>query len=982
MAESEPNIPSVNGWLEDELYHQYLYDRKTVDPTWTKVFEAHGHGAAALPEGPGNGATKSAGLGNGTPGNGTPGNGAPANGTGANGAPQHGNGSYENAAGTNAATVPQAALTAPAPATPPMAEGDQLIPLRGPALRIAENMTASLTMPVATSQRMMPVKVIDENRRTINEYRSGLGQSKVSYTHLVAWAIVRAIEKVPSLNQAFSEQGENSFRLTHEHVNLGLAIDVEGKDGARSLKVPSLKKADTMNFAQFLAAYDDLVKRARANKLLVPDFEGTTISLTNPGTVGTVGSIPRLMPGQGAIIATGAIDYPPEYRGVPEDTRASMGLSKVMMVTCTYDHRVIQGAESGMFLARLQALLEGEDGFYTQIFADLGIPLQPWTWQPDQAAAPLVNADPMKQAAVARLIQAWRERGHLVSSLDPLGSTRPPQPDLDPSSHGLTIWDLDRTFHAGSFGVVTLRALVDRLRSTYAGTMGTQYMHIDNPEERRWLQDRLESTASQWPLDAGVRRRILQNVIEADSFETFLDVRFKGHKRFSIEGGESSIAMIEELLERAGSAGVNECVIGMAHRGRLSMLANVVGKSTVQLFSEFEGQIDPDSFQGSGDVKYHLGASGVRKTASGKEITVSIAFNPSHLEAVNPVVEGLVRPKQDRLKDEERARVIPILIHGDAAMSGQGIVAEVLNYSEIDGYDTGGTVHLVIDNQIGFTTNPTASRSSTYCSDVALMVQSPIFHVNGGDPEACVRMTQLAYDYRQRFHRDVVLAHGVLSQMGAQRRRRSKLHAADSVSQDPRAQVGRRNLRGAISAGGCRFRGGSDRVERRAEEAPGRYVSAGAGKQAAIRDPGAERDSDRSDPAESAGEAGGSRGDRKDRGSADLVPGDVPPASQARGVHSQASRGDRPSKARPGDDRLGHGGNARLRQPGARRHAGAVERPGQRPRHIQPAARGISRFGKRSGLRSAAASGSGAGALRGVQQSVERVRRSRIRIRL
>jgi len=738
MPEAESNIPSVNRWLEDELYQQYLYDKKTVDPSWTEIFEADGHTAshrnAAETDPSGNGASSAA---RGSAPNVPPGN--------------RPTGTTEPAASNLPAT--QRALSPPLT----IAEGDQLVPLRGPALRIAENMTASLTVPLATSQRSMPVKVIDENRRLINQHRSAAGESKVSYTHLVAWAIVRALEKAPALNQAYSENGAESFRLTHDHVNLGIAVDVASKDGSRSLKVPSLKRAEAMNFTQFLAAYDDLVVRARENKLTVPDFEGTTISLTNPGTVGTVGSIPRLMPGQGAIIATGAIDYPPEYRGVPEDVRASMGLSKVMTVTCTYDHRVIQGAESGVFLGRLQGLLEGEDRFYDRIFADLGIPVQPWHWQPDQAAAPLINADPMKQAAVARLIQAWRERGHLVSNLDPLGSARPLQPDLEPSTHGLTIWDLDRTFHAGGFGVLTLRALVDRLRLTYAGTLGAQYMHIDDPEERRWLQERLESSASQWPLDTAVRRRILQNVIEADSFETFLDVRFKGHKRFSIEGGESSIAMIEELIERAGATGVNECVIGMAHRGRLSMLANVVGKSTVQLFSEFEGDIDPDSFQGSGDVKYHLGASGVRRTAGGAEVTVSIAFNPSHLEAVNPVVEGLVRPKQDRLKDEERARVIPILIHGDAAMSGQGIVAEVLNFSQIAGYDTGGTVHLVIDNQIGFTTNPSAGRSSTYCSDVALMVQAPVFHVNGGDPEACVRATQLAYDYRQRFHRDVAL---------------------------------------------------------------------------------------------------------------------------------------------------------------------------------------------------------------------------------
>jgi 2-oxoglutarate decarboxylase len=682
----ENPAPSVNSWLEDELYQEYLRDRKTVDSGWSEVFESNGH---ATPK----------------------------------------------------------AIVETRPAAPPqVAPGDQLIPLRGPALKIAENMTASLAIPVATSQRAMPTKVLEENRRVINQHR------KISYTHLIAWAIIRALEKVPAINQAYSEGG---FRITRDHVNLGIAVDVAGKDGVRSLKVPSIKNGQKMTFLQFLQAYDDLISRTRENKLQVADFEGTTISLTNPGTVGTMGSNPRLMQGQGAIIATGAIDYPPEYRGVPEDTRVSLGISKVMTVTCTYDHRVIQGAESGAFLGRLQALLEGEDGFYESVFRDLGISQRPVRWEPDQAAAPLINADPVKQAAVARFIQAWRERGHLEADLDPLGSKRPPHPDLDPTAHGLTIWDLDRTFHAGSMGVMTLRSLAERLRSTYAGKMGVQYWHIDNPEERRWLEARIENP---WMPDAATRKRILKNIVEAEGFELFLDHRFKGHKRFSLEGGEAMIAMIDELLERAAAGGVVETVVGMSHRGRLSTLVNVVGKSMLQLFSEFDGDaVDPESFEGQGDVKYHLGATGVRKTSSGKDITVTVAFNPSHLEAVNPVAEGLARPKQDRLHDELRERVIPLLIHGDAAMAGQGIVAETMNLSQVPGYTTGGTVHIVVNNQVGFTTNPEDGRSSTYCTDVALGFGAPVFHVNGDDPEACVRATQWAYDYRQRFHKDVVI---------------------------------------------------------------------------------------------------------------------------------------------------------------------------------------------------------------------------------
>jgi 2-oxoglutarate dehydrogenase E1 component len=518
--------------------------------------------------------------------------------------------------------------------------------------------------------------------------------------------------------------------------------------------VPSVKAAEKMNFAQFVAAYDDLVKRARDNKLTIADFEGTTISLTNPGTVGTVGSIPRLMPGQGAIIATGAIDYPPEYRGVPEDTRTSMGLSKVMTATCTYDHRVIQGAESGMFLAAMQQMLEGEHEFYEDMFRDLAIPVAPWKWESDQASAPMVNTDPMKQAGIARLMDAWRERGHLVADIDPLGRQRDPQPDLEPTGHGLTIWDLDRTFHCGEFGVITLRTLLERLRATYAGKAGVQYMHIDSPEQRQWIQFRVES-ASTWVLNAEEQKRVLKDIIRAEGFEGFLENRFKGHKRFSLEGGDSMIAMIEDLLDRAALVNVQEIVIGMAHRGRLTLLANVIGKGIAQMFSEFDGEIDPTRAQGTGDVKYHLGETSYRRTHSGKSITISVAANPSHLEAVNPVVEGIVRPKQDRLADTKRQRVIPVLIHGDAAMAGQGIIAEVLNFSQIRGYDTGGTIHLVINNQVGFTTDPQQSRSTTYCTDIAIGAQSPVLHVNGDDPEACIWALQLALNYRQKFRRDV-----------------------------------------------------------------------------------------------------------------------------------------------------------------------------------------------------------------------------------
>jgi 2-oxoglutarate dehydrogenase E1 component len=721
MSESRPDI-GINSWLEDELYQQYLNDRRAVDESWKEVFESNG---------------------------GTP--------------PLHENGSQ-----THQTLVPSLPAQAPVPAHQTVS-GETLIPLRGAAARIAENMNASLTIPIATSQRILPVKVIDENRRILNDYRTMVGQGKISYTHIVGWAIVKAIAANPTLNHAYAETREGAFRVVRERINIGIAVDVAGKDGSRSLKVPNIKDAGAIDFAQYVEAFDDIVARARANKLTVQDFEGTTISLTNPGTVGTLASVPRLMPSQGAIIAVGAIDYSAEYHGATEQLRALLGLSKVMSVTCTYDHRVIQGAESGLFLGRLQDLLEGRDQFYEKIFADLKIPHKPVHWEPDRPVSiPGVRGAQLdevaKEAAVLQIINAYRVRGHLIADFDPLGSEAVYHPELDPATYGLTIWDLDREFLTGTLmseddepqKIATLREILETLRHTYCGKIGCEFMNIQIPEQKRWLQLRMEPTENRWPLETATRMRALQRVVEAEEFEHFLHTRFIGHKRFSLEGSESAIVILDEILDRAANANVHEAVIGMAHRGRLNVLANIVGKSMVQVFSEFEG-IDPDSTQGSGDVKYHLGASGVRKSSAGREIVVSVAFNPSHLEAVDPVVEGLVRPKQDRLGDTQRERVIPILIHGDAAFAGQGVVAETLNLSQLEGYTTGGTIHLVINNQIGFTTNPDEARSTPYSTDVARMVQAPIFHVNGDDPEACVRAAQMAYDYRQRFKRDVVI---------------------------------------------------------------------------------------------------------------------------------------------------------------------------------------------------------------------------------
>ena len=691
----------VNAWLQDELYQEYLHDRTSVDESWKRVFESNGSTTATAP---------------------------------------------------------------PAPTD------TDLQPLHGAAARLAGNMEASLSVPTATSQRTIPVKVVDENRTIINQHLTLVGRDKVSYTHLIAWGIVKALESFPNLNSSYAERDGKPHRRVPPAINFGVAVDVAGKDGARSLLVPNIKNAGKLDFQQFVAAFDDVIGRARTAKLAVADFEGTTVSLTNPGTVGTVASMPRLMPGQGAIIATGAIDYPAEYRGAAPDTRALIGISKVMTITCTYDHRVIQGAESGLFLAKVQALLEGQDKFYDAIFADLRLPYQPVRWEPDRGAFLPGGGDRgaqvAQQAAVLQLINAYRVRGHLLADLDPLGSEPSYHPELDPAKYGLTIWDLDREFITGSLGeaigggspqpFATLRQILEIVRQTYCGKIGCEYMNIQVPEQKRWLQQRMEPAANNWPLDAAVRRRILDRLLQAEEFEHFLHARFVGHKRFSLEGAESAMAILDELMRRAASNAAHEMVIGMAHRGRLNVLANLVGKPLRQIFSSFETE-EPQSAQGSGDVKYHLGASGVRTFEDGSEIVVSVSPNPSHLEAVDPVVEGIVRPKQDRLGDTKRQRVIPLLIHGDAAFAGQGVVAETLNLSQLDGYSTGGTIHLIINNQIGFTTPPEEARSTPYSTDVARMVQAPIFHVNGDDPEACARAAQLAFDYRQQFSKDVVI---------------------------------------------------------------------------------------------------------------------------------------------------------------------------------------------------------------------------------
>jgi len=643
------------------------------------------------------------------------------------------------------------------------AEAEDGVPLTGAKARLVANMEDSLSVPTATSVRTIAVKFLEENRRVVNHHQGARFGAKVSFTHLVAWALVRAVEKHPAMNAGFSEIDGVPHVLDRDAIALGVAVDAERR-GERVLLVPNVKNAQGLDFPSFVAAYDDVVARARAGSARVEDFAGTTITLTNPGTLGTTLSVPRLMAGQGAIVGCGAIGYPPQYAGMSEETISNLGLSKVLTLTCTYDHRIIQGAESGSFLATIEKLLLGEDRFYHRIFEEMSIPQEPVTLGDGRTAAAgrAGGAEAVeRQAGVIQLVRAFRVRGHLSAHLDPLGSPPLHQEELDLSFYGLSVWDLDRRFAvgtlAGSRETRPLREILDVLRDTYCRYVGVEFMHIQELPIRRWLEQRMESTRNAAPLSPEEQGRILSKLNDAEAFEKFLHTTYVGQKRFSLEGAETLVPMLDDLLSHAADAGVEEAVIGMAHRGRLNILSNVVGKSYAAIFREFEGELDPSSAHGSGDVKYHVGAGGAHTAPSGAAVAVTLASNPSHLEAVDPVVEGMVRARQDRLGDAAHERVLPILLHGDAAFAGQGVVAETLNLSLLRGYRTGGTVHIVVNNQIGFTTAPQDARSSPYATDVARTVQAPIFHVNGDQPEAAVRVMRLALAFRNAWKRDVVV---------------------------------------------------------------------------------------------------------------------------------------------------------------------------------------------------------------------------------
>ncbi|MEZ5183842.1 MAG: multifunctional oxoglutarate decarboxylase/oxoglutarate dehydrogenase thiamine pyrophosphate-binding subunit/dihydrolipoyllysine-residue succinyltransferase subunit [Acidimicrobiales bacterium] len=738
-----PDTPSTealgpNAWLVDEMYEQYLDDPSSVSESWRDFFADYQRDADVVASAP----DKS------LPATGRTGD-----------------------TGTVPAVTAGAPDSAPAPAPSAAPKGTGIAadgtaevpgePLRGVAAKIVENMEASLEVPTATSFREVPAKLLEVNRRIINGYLGRTRGGKVSFTHLIGYAIVRAIaDAVPVMNRTYLEGPDGKPRVVrNDRVGLGLAVDVEKKDGSRSLLVPVIRDADALDFRGFWGAYEDIIRKVRSNKLTVDDFAGATVTLTNPGTIGTVQSVPRLMPGQGVIVGVGRLDFPAAFAGADPEMLADMGLSKVMTVTSTYDHRIIQGAESGLFLKRIQELLMGEDDFYGKAFRSLGVPYEAVLWRSDDNPSDREASRLEKQMHVQTLVNQHRVRGHLIADLDPLAWKEPSMhPELDPATYGLTIWDLEREFLTGGVAGTTRMKLGDLLhvlRDAYCRTVGIEYMHISDPVQKRWIQEHVEGVNDK--IDAEEQRHILGRLNAAEAFEKFLATKYVGQKRFGIEGAESAIPILDAVLDAAAQDGLQEAVLGMAHRGRLNVLTNIVGKSYDQLFKEFEGYIDPDSTQGSGDVKYHLGQTGTFTGRRGHSIDVELAANPSHLETVDPVVVGMVRAKQDRINDPTAFSVLPVLLHGDAAFAGQGVVAETLNCSTIKGYRVGGTIHLIINNQLGFTTSPESARSSEYCTDVAKMIEAPIFHVNGDDPEACVRVARLAYEFRQAFHKDVVI---------------------------------------------------------------------------------------------------------------------------------------------------------------------------------------------------------------------------------
>ena len=772
----------ANEWLADEMFEAFQKDPNSVDPAWIEYFRKNGMTTASVNT---TSVTPAAPVGNpiaGAPNGGVPPTPKASIPTPAPVAPVKSTPTAQPIVQTPVAAVPvvsNATSTAPAqPAVQPVLNNRnkpeptpadpqvkpapvvaapssaRVEPLRGVAGRVVQSMEASLSVPTATSVRAVPAKLLIDNRIVINNHLKRTRGGKVSFTHLIAFAMIEAIKQMPEMNAFFTELDGKPAVGHPEHINLGIAIDLAKEDGSRQLLVPSIKGCEAMDFGQFWGAYEATVKKARNGALTVEDFAGTTVSLTNPGTIGTVHSVPRLVQGQGLILGVGAMDYPAEFQGSSEETLTKLGISKVVTLTSTYDHRIIQGATSGDFLKRIHEMMLS-DAFYDQIFSALRIPYVPIRWAQDVSPEEDIVA---KSDRVLELINAYRVNGHLMADVDPLEFVMRSHPDLDVGSHGLSLWDLDRTFPTAGFGgkpMMKLRDILSILRNSYCRTIGVEYMYIDNPAEREFIQQIVEVGSAKLPKEEQIH--VLRKLNSAEAFETFLQTKFVGQKRFSLEGGESVIPLLDAMISAAADRKLDEVCIGMPHRGRLNVLANIAGKPHGQIFQEFEGHYQENQVQGSGDVKYHLGTEGVFTAANGATTKIYLAANPSHLEAVNPVLEGIVRAKQDKLNVKNAYSVMPILLHGDASFAGQGVNMETLQMGQLSGYRTGGTVHIVVNNQVGFTTSPHSSRSARYSTDIAKMISAPVFHVNGDDPEACVRVARWAFEYRQAFNKDVVI---------------------------------------------------------------------------------------------------------------------------------------------------------------------------------------------------------------------------------
>ena len=747
---STPNIFGPNAWLIDEQFQQYSKDPSSVDKEWRDYFEANGAPkskaqAKEAAEKPSKPAAKK------TEGTSTA--------------------RKQEARETNVEKSVAKAQEKSAKAKQSVKKSESPLDriadykggeerqLKGMFKAIAKNMEESLEIPTATTVRDMPVKLMWENRSMINDHLKRTRGGKISFTHIIGYAMVKAVQLHPDMNVRYELKDGKPYVIQPEHINLGLAIDLPQKDGSRALVVAAIKECETKSFSEFVEAYEDIVTRSRKNKLTMDDFSGVTINLTNPGGIGTRHSIARLTKGAGSIIGVGSMDYPAEFAGASADRLADLGVGRLVTLTSTYDHRVIQGAESGEFLRTIgQLLVDG--AFWDDLFSSMGVPYEPFRWAQD-----VPNSGVDKNTRVMQLIESYRSRGHLLADTNPLGWIQPglPNPDhrdLDIATHGLTIWDLDRTFNVGGFGgkeQMTLREVLSRLRAAYTLKVGSEYTHILDRDERGWLQDRLEAGMPK-PTNAE-QKYILQKVNAAEAFENFLQTKYVGQKRFSLEGAETLIPLLDSIIDTAAGQDLDEVVIGMPHRGRLNVLFNIVGKPLADIFGEFDGNYKGGQLGGSGDVKYHLGSEGHHLQMFGDgEIKVTLAANPSHLEAVDPVMEGIARAKQDILdKGPEGHTVVPVMLHGDASFTGLGIVQETINLSQLRGYTNGGTVHIVVNNQVGFTTTPDSGRSTHYATDLAKGFDCPVFHVNGDDPEAVVWVGQMAAEYRRQFGKDVFI---------------------------------------------------------------------------------------------------------------------------------------------------------------------------------------------------------------------------------